>query len=97
MKQISLLCLILAGLVLGACSSDIDINADEKDIWIVFGILDPDESEQYIRIQQGYLPTGDALEFAEENDLSAKGLIVTLEGAGKTYTAIQVDSVLKNP
>ena len=38
--------------VLGACETDIDVNADWKDITTVYSILDPAEKTQYVRINK---------------------------------------------
>ena len=57
--------------------------------------MDQTAEVQYIRISQGFLPEGDALEYARDNDLSAKGLNVTLTGGNKNYTAVEVDTVVK--
>lgn len=80
-----------------SCSTDLNINAEPEDIWVVWGILNPQDTVQYIRISKGFLPEGDALVYAKENDLSAKGLQVTLINANKSFIAIETDSILKNP
>jgi hypothetical protein len=79
------------------CETEIDLNAPAKDIWVVYGVLNQDSSSQDIRIMRAFLPESDAIEFARENDLSVKGLQVTLTGGGITYTATQVDSVPTEP
>jgi hypothetical protein len=81
-----------------SCSTEIDINAPEKPIWAVYGVLNQDAPAQFIRISMGFLPESNAFEYAKENDLSVKDLRVTLTGtSGKIYQATQVDSVLKEP
>jgi len=81
-----------------SCSTEVDINATEKPIWAVFGVLNQEALEQNIRVSMGFLPEGNALEFARENDLSVKDLRVSLIAAsGKVYQATQIDSVLKTP
>jgi len=82
---------------LAACSIDVDLNAPPRDIWVVYGVLRANDTAQYIRISRGFLPESDALEYAKDNDLSAKGLLVSLSGGGRTYTAVEMDSVLKDP
>ncbi len=81
----------------GACSTEIDLNADPKEIYTLYGVLDPGASEQFIRISTGFLTESNALEYARANNLSARGLTVTLTGGGRVYTAVETDSVLKNP
>ncbi|GAB4416477.1 MAG: hypothetical protein OHK0039_25830 [Bacteroidia bacterium] len=92
-----ILLVLTAILTLNACSNEVDLNAPPRDIWVVYGVLRQGEPVQYIRISRGYLPESDALEYGRDNDLSAKGLIVRLSGGGITYTATEVDSVLKDP
>ncbi|MEZ4830092.1 MAG: DUF4249 family protein [Bacteroidia bacterium] len=81
----------------GGCSTEVDLNAPPKDIWVVYGVLNPLDSVQYIRISAGYLPTENALDYAKANDLSVKGLKVVLTGDGKSYEAVETDSVAKTP
>ncbi|WNJ21021.1 DUF4249 family protein [Pontibacter sp. G13] len=88
---------LIALATLQSCSTEFDLNAPPKDIWVVYGTLNPSADYQYIRVSQAFLTEGNALEYAKENDLSAPNLLVTLEGDGKTYTATQVDSVPKTP
>lgn len=88
--------LILSILIFQGCTTEIDINADETDIWVVYGVLDQTAEEQYIRISKGFLPEGDALDYAKENDLTVKGLNVTLVSGNKTYTAVPIDSIVKD-
>ncbi|MEM6347288.1 MAG: hypothetical protein AAF927_25585 [Bacteroidota bacterium] len=89
---------LLLGLgLLSSCSTEVKLNAEPKDIWVVYGILNANDSVQYVRVSRAFLPEGNALEFAKDNDLSVKGLNVTLQGNGKTYTAVELDSVLKDP
>ena len=85
-------------LTLIGCSTEVPINAEPKDVWAVFSILDQNDAEQYIRVSRGFLPESNALDYARENDLSAKGMRVTLTSAtGKVYLATEIDSVPKTP
>lgn len=80
-----------------SCDNTVKLNAPPKDIWIVYGVLNQADSAQYIRVSKAFLVEGDALEYAQQNDESVKGLNITLEGNGQTLTATQTDSVLKDP
>ena len=84
-------------LFLQACSTTVDINAPEKDIWVVYAVLNQSADQQFIRISRGFLPEESAVDYARENDLSAKGLTVRLTGAGRQYEAVEMDSVAKDP
>ena len=63
---------------------------------MVFGVLDPSDSVQYIRISTAYQFEGDALVFAAENDLSLSGQKVTLIGGGNTWTGVEVSNFPKD-
>ena len=89
-------CLAIFGF-LASCSIDVDLNAPEKDIWVVFGNLNPKDSVQYLRVSSGYLPESNALDFARENDLSVKGLNITLTNGSQTFKAVEVNGVAKVP
>ncbi len=91
------LVLITISFLFPSCSTEIDLNAPPKDIWVVYGILDQSDSVQYIRVSRGFLEESDAREFAKNNDLSVQGLQVSLTGASRNYQAVQVDSVLREP
>ncbi len=80
MKKYSLIIsLILFGLILNnGCSTSLDINATEKPILVVYGVLNPKQPIQYIRVSKGFLVDGDAVKYASETDLSASNAKVTL-------------------
>lgn len=81
-----------------SCSTDLDLNAEPKDIWVVYGILREEAETQDIRIAKAFLIEGDALEYASETDLSEKNLRVTLtDSRGRVRIAQQVDSVATSP
>lgn len=56
--------LIVAGLSLFSCSTELDINGNKKDVMIVYGILDGSTSTQYIKINRAFLGEGNALEYS---------------------------------
>ncbi|MEM9986531.1 MAG: hypothetical protein AAF804_15675, partial [Bacteroidota bacterium] len=90
--------LILPVLVfLYACSTEFDLTAPEKDIWVIYGVLSPDDTVQYIRVSRGFLPESDAREVARDSSFSLAGLTVTLTDGNRVWEATQVDSVLKEP
>lgn len=80
-----------------SCSTEVDINAQPQDIWSVYGVLNPQDTMQEVRIAMGFLPESDAEVAALENDFSLKGLRVVLTGDGKEWVATQIDSVEKDP
>lgn len=90
--------LALAGVLstLFGCSTDFEVYAPEKEIRVVFGVLDPSDTVQYIRISTAYQFEGDALAFAAENDLSLSGQKVIMTGGGNTWTGIEVSNFPKD-
>jgi hypothetical protein len=95
-KYIQGLSLLLVLLIAGACSTDFEIYAPTKEIRVAYCVLNPDANVQYLRIARAYQSDGDALVYAAENDLSLKGLTVTLKGDGKTWMASEVDTIAKD-
>ncbi len=65
-----------------ACETDVEINADWKEITIVYGLLDQTEQDHYFRINKAYLG-GNALEIAQIADSSSYNgaLEVLLQGS----------------
>lgn len=62
---------LILTLILGitACSTDFDITSDWKEITIIYGLLNPEDDVQYIRIQKAFLSEDvSALEVAEVGD-----------------------------
>ncbi|MDX2002185.1 MAG: DUF4249 family protein [Chitinophagales bacterium] len=62
---------LMAGftLMLAACSTDLDVAADYEEVMVVYGLLDPKEPVQYIRVQKAYLDQErSALDFSDNPD-----------------------------
>lgn len=81
-----------------ACDNELQVAAKWQEIAIIYGALNPTDSEQYIRIQRAYLDEQQgALTFSQEPDsLYFDTLTVTLDefenGAyNKTYTLQRVN------
>src|SRR5688500_8608899 len=67
-------------LSLWSCKNDIEVAAPWKETIVVYGLLDPAATVNYIRIQKAYLdPEGNAFQFAGINDsIYPKNLVVKL-------------------
>jgi hypothetical protein len=61
---------ILSTYILTSCKNDIDVNADWKDITVVYGLLDQSDSVHYLKITKAFLGEGNALVFAQIPDSS---------------------------
>ena len=103
MKIKNLLFLILP--LFFSCETDFDVNANWKDVTIVYGLIDPNNDDQLIKINKAYLGQGDAIQMASISDSTnydPSNLIVKIhrvrEQVFNTYdtlsTVILTDTVL---
>ncbi|MDD5570833.1 MAG: hypothetical protein PHD97_06710 [Bacteroidales bacterium] len=58
--------IILLGIL--SCKTDFDLNANWKDITVVYGLLNPDDSVQFVKINKAYLGEGNAIAMAANPD-----------------------------
>ncbi len=56
-----------------ACKTDFEINAKWKDIMIVYGLLNQNDTTHYIKIGKAFLGEGNALAMAQNPDSSSYG------------------------
>ncbi|MBE0652408.1 MAG: hypothetical protein IH594_01340, partial [Bacteroidales bacterium] len=62
MKKLRLIItLLIAFLFLEQCSTDFDLNAPYKDIMVVYGLLNQNDSTHYLKINRAFLGEDDAL------------------------------------
>lgn len=47
-----------------SCNNDLDINGEYEDVTVVYGILNPNNKRQFIRINRSFLTDGNALDAA---------------------------------
>ena len=60
----SLFLLITLGFI--SCETDIDVNADYKDITVVYAAIDPQDSAHYVKINKAFLGETSALDLAAD-------------------------------
>jgi hypothetical protein len=60
----------IAGVVLSACNSDLDITAPYKENTIVYAMLDKDSTTQYVKINKAFLGPDNAFAYAQVADSS---------------------------
>ncbi|MEM0995536.1 MAG: DUF4249 family protein [Bacteroidota bacterium] len=99
-KRFNLLWVLLPvlSLLVPACSTEFEVYAPDQEIRAVYCILNPQDSAQYVRIARAFQVEGDAVVFAEENDLSLQSLNVRLTSVSdpdKSWVADQVDDFPK--
>ncbi|HLN53792.1 MAG TPA: hypothetical protein VK212_08795 [Lentimicrobium sp.] len=78
-------CLLISlPLIFTSCETDIDVSAEWKDITVVYGILDQNDSVHYLRINKAFLGDGNSLVYAKESDSTSyfNDLEVTLTEKG---------------
>jgi hypothetical protein len=75
-RLIGLLFLLLS---LAGCNPEVDVYAPEKELYAVYGVLNPKAPQQYVTVTKVFQTDGDAYLYAAQNDLTARGLVVTLQ------------------
>jgi len=69
MNKILVFLVVLVGFsTLTSCDKDVQINAEYKEISIVYGLLDPWDSISYLRIEKAFLSDGDIFQAAQVAD-----------------------------
>lgn len=72
---------LFISILLSSCTPELDLNAEYKDITVVFGLLNPSDSTHYVKIYKGFLTDGNTYEVASyiENISYIDSIDVTLE------------------
>jgi hypothetical protein len=60
--------LSLSLLIFSSCSTDFEINGDWQDITIVYGLMNQNDSNTYLKINKAFLGDGDILMMAQNED-----------------------------
>ena len=79
-------------ILFNACSTDVDLYADYKDITVVYGLLDPGRDTNYVKINKAFLGPGNAFDIAliadscnYPNKLDAKIIEYRAPAGGNNY------------
>lgn len=70
MKRGSVFLCLAAVIALNACSTDIDLYADYKEVPVVYGILDARADTNFVKITRAFYVQGDAYQIATNPDSS---------------------------
>lgn len=94
MKKIA--CLFLLPLLPWGCTTDFKLNADYKEIMVIWGLLSQNDTTHYIRIQRAYLNENtSALVVAQNPDSiyypDILNAVVSQEGTSNSWTLERVD------
>ena len=57
-------------LFFSSCETEFDVHAEWEEVLVVYGLIDPVEDAQYIRINKAYLGDGDAIEMASTDSIN---------------------------
>lgn len=71
----------LAAAVLAGCSTDLDINAEYKDITVVYGLMNQRDSVHLVKINKAFLGEGNALDMAlvaDSNEYSGEAITLAV-------------------
>lgn len=67
MKKLTFL-FLLSSILFSSCETDFNVNADWKEVTVVYGLLDQNEDKQYIRINKAFLGNENAYVMASVTD-----------------------------
>src|SRR5579872_736351 len=67
-KSVSVLLFAIAALSFTGCKNDLKVLAPYKDIPVVYGLLDQNDSIHYIRVNKAFEGSGDAYAMASQYD-----------------------------
>lgn len=102
-KFIRLFLLPIVALAITSCKPDVNLTSDYRDITVVYGLLNPQDQNHYIKIYKGYLTKDNALVWANEldnisyfDDIEVKLIEHRPNGEVVTYPMDTVMSVGKN-
>lgn len=103
MKHKFLGSIVIATLLLSACSTDLSVIGDGKETMVVYGLLDKSQLKQYIKINKAFLGEGNALEYAQIKDSTqySAPLTVTIKkihngNVAQTYSLIPDNTIAKD-
>ncbi|MDR1113434.1 MAG: DUF4249 domain-containing protein [Bacteroidales bacterium] len=102
MKLKTLLYLSTLVILFAACKPEVDLTSNYKNITVVYGVLNPDDSIQYIKVYKGFLVDGDARIAAQNPDSISfyKKITVLLEEHGannQLIKTIELDTTTSVP
>lgn len=88
--------LILIALLLAGCQPKFDLLGDAEELYVIYGVLNPQDTVQWVKVQQVWQVQGDATVYAAETDESAKGLRVAISGGGRTWIGMETTEIQRD-
>jgi hypothetical protein len=69
---------ILLSFLVGGCDNEVKVNAPAKEILVIFGVLNPQQSVQYVRVTKAFLTESNAIQYAQETGVESPNATVVL-------------------
>lgn len=63
-----ILFILFLPVILTSCENDLEVVGEWKEVAIVYGLLDPGDSVNYVRVEKAFLGEGNALIMAQQHD-----------------------------
>lgn len=79
-----------------SCSTDLDVFSEAREAYVVYGILNPAQDTQFVKISRVFQTDGDAVLYAQENDPTTRGLLVTLSMDTMVLQATEVTYIRRD-
>jgi len=96
-KKVIAILISIISITVPSCKTDFDVTSEWKEIAVVYGLLNQNDSVHYIKITKAFLGDGDALVMAQNPDSSSYGdnLEVKMEEwrNGTFYSEFYFDTV----
>ncbi len=104
MRSLNIAILTFGVLIFTSCSTKVEINAKWKEIPVIYGLLNPADSIQYIKINKAFLGNGNALTYAQQDSTNYGSHLLAFlyekDIYGTAISTIQLradSSILKDP
>lgn len=81
-----------------SCETDIDVNADYEDITLVYGVINPQDTTHYIKINKAFLGETSAFDLAANADnfnYDANEISVAVEEYNSNYDLVKAHTVTR--
>lgn len=92
-RIIQLFLLSIVGLYFVSCETDFNVIADYKEVAIVYGLLNQNDTVHYLRINKAFLGSGNALTYASIADSSSFGADIKVMLISNTKDTTVFDTI----
>jgi hypothetical protein len=99
----NLLLIFFVSIFIGSCSTDFETIAPWKETMVVYGLLNPNDAVQYIRISKAFLGEGNAYVMAGKEDSLYYGDVLDVKierwlngNLMETHSLVRIDTIPKD-